>query len=221
MKAPVKNYFSITKKEWNGMVVLIVLIALILAAPYVFQLFRKDTTINAKDFDAAVAVLDKAKKSQPGDYADDDNKQKTNTAPFYKKAAAGVVIELNSADSAKLTELRGIGASFARRIISYRNRLGGFYRKEQLKEVFGLDSATYAGLQAQVSADPSKIKKIRINKAAFEDLSKFPYLTYKQMNAIIQFREQHGNYESLADMKNIAIMNDEILRKIAPYLDFK
>jgi DNA uptake protein ComE-like DNA-binding protein len=122
---------------------------------------------------------------------------------------------------ATLTTLHGIGPSFARRIIGYRNRLGGFYNKEQLKEVFGLDSLTYTGLQAQVTVDPSHIKKIPVNKVTFEELSHFPYLSYKQMNAIIRFREQHGDYESISDMKNIAIMNDEILRKIGPYLVFK
>jgi len=214
MKSHIKNYLSITKKEWNGMVVLITLIALILAAPYVYQLCRKDNTINAKEFDNALAVLDKAKKSQADDYAD-------KASITYKKAAAGAVIELNTADSAKLTGLHGIGPSFAMRIIRYRDRLGGFYRKEQLKEVFGLDSVTYAGLQAQVKVDPSYIKKIPVNKVSFDGLSRFPYLNYKQMNAIINFREQHGDYESLDDMKNIAILNEGILRKIGPYIVFK
>jgi DNA uptake protein ComE-like DNA-binding protein len=90
-----------------------------------------------------------------------------------------------------------------------------------LKEVFGLDSSTYWGLQAQVRVDASHIKKIPVNSVTFEALSHFPYLTYKQMNAIIQFREQHGDYASLDDMKNIAILNEVILRKIAPYLAFK
>lgn len=218
MRSHIKNYLSITKKEWNGMVVLITLIALILAAPYVYQLFGKDRIINSNDFNAAVATLDKAKKSQGGDYPDNTD---ANAQVTYKKAAPGIVIELNSADTAKLTELHGIGLSFAKRIIGYRNRLGGFCNKEQLKEVFGLDSLTYAGLQAQVSVDSSKIKKIQINKVTFNELSHFPYLSYKQMNAIIRFREQHGDYESLADMKNIAIMDDKILRKIEPYIAFK
>lgn len=196
------------------MVVLITLIALILAAPYVYQLCRKDNTINAKEFDNALAVLDKAKKSQADDYAD-------NAAITYKKAAPGIVIELNTADSAKLTGLHGIGPSFAMRIIRYRDRLGGFYSKEQLKEVFGLDSVTYAGLQAQVKVDPSHIKKIPVNEVSFEGLSRFPYLSYKQMNAIINFRDQHGDYASLDDMKNIAILNEGILRKIEPYIVFK
>src|SRR5215469_693119 len=60
MKAQLKKYLSITKKEWNGLVVLVVLIALVLAAPGVYQLFRKDTIINKKDFDQAVAQLSKA-----------------------------------------------------------------------------------------------------------------------------------------------------------------
>ncbi len=196
------------------MVVLVVLIALVLAAPYLLQLFRKDTTINPAEFNKAVAVLNHAQKSQ----GDDDE---ANAVPVNKKAADGVVIELNSADSAKLTELKGIGASFARRIVNYRNRLGGFISKDQLKEVYGMDDDRYAEMQAQVSVDPSHVQKIHVNKVDFDGLKHFPYLTFKQMNAIVQFREQHGDYTSLNDMRNIAILNDEILRKIEPYIDFK
>ena len=196
------------------MVVLVVLIVLILVSPYVYQQCCKDTTINPKEFNNALAVLAKAKKSQGDDHA--------AAAPtFAKKAASGIIIELNAADSAKLTGLRGIGPAFAMRIIRYRDRLGGFYWKEQLKEVFGLDSAAYAGLQAQVKVDPSQVKKILINKVTFEGLSHFPYLTYKQMNAIINFREQHGAYSSIDDMKNIAILDKGILSKIEPYIVFK
>ena len=214
MRSTFKNYLSITKKEWNGLVVLVILIAFVLAAPYLLQLFRKDTTINPADFNKAVAVLKRAQKSQ-------NNGERANTVPVLKKAANGVVIELNSADFAKLTELKGIGPAFARRIVNYRNRLGRFINKEQLKEVYGMDDDRYAEMQDQVSVDPSQIKKILINKVNFEGLKYFPYLTFKQMNAIVQFREQHGDYASLNDLHNIAILNDEILRKIGPYIDFQ
>ena len=192
------------------MVILIMLIALVLAAPFILQLWREDTTINPNEFNKALAALNGAKKSQGNDHP-----------AVYKKVATGTVIELNTADSAKLTGLPGIGPSFARRIVTYRNRLGGFIRKEQLKEVFGMDDDRYSELASQVSVDASHIQKIHINKVDFDGLSHFSYLTFKQMNAIIQFREQHGEYASLDDMRNIAILNDEILRKIEPYLVFK
>ena len=196
------------------MVVLVILIAFVLATPYLLQIFGKDTTINPAEFDKAVAILNQAQKSQGDDHA-------ANAVPVYKKTANNVVIELNTADSAKLTGLKGIGASFARRIVNYRNRLGGFVSKEQLKEVFGMDDDRYADMQAQITVDPAYIQKIHINKVDFDGLKHFPYLTFKQMNAIVQFREQHGDYASLNDMRNIAILNDEILRKIGPYIDFK
>lgn len=192
------------------MVVLVILIGLILAAPFVLQSFRKDKAINVKEFDKAVALLEKAGTSA--------NSTKITT---YKKVAPGTVIELNTADSAKLTELKGIGPAFARRIISYREHLGGFYSKEQLKEVFGIDSEKYAGMQTQIRVDPSHIRKVQINKVTFDELKRFPYLSFKQMNAIIQFREQHGEYQSMDDMRNVAILNEEILKKIKPYINFK
>ena len=288
MKAPVKNYLSVTKKEWNGMVVLIILIALILAAPYAYQTIRKDNTINFNEFDKAAAMLDK------GDSAgDEDNSPAGNRKPlnsrlftfnpnnlpeadwqklglsdhqvkviknyeakggrFYSKedvkkmysltdadyqrlepyinlpagnnytmkAVPGEIIDINSADSAKLTMVKGIGPSFARRIIRYRERLGGFYSKEQLKEIYGIDATKYAEIKNGVTVKGNLVTKLNVNTATFDQLRRFPYLNFKQINAIIEYHNQHGDYESIGDMKNIAILDDGILRKIEPYLVFK
>lgn len=57
MKTRLKNYLSITKKEWNGLVVLVVLIGIVLAVPYVYQLFHKDTVIDFKDFNKTATQL--------------------------------------------------------------------------------------------------------------------------------------------------------------------
>jgi competence protein ComEA len=62
MKAHIKNYMSLTKKDWNGITVLLVLIALALVAPYVYQWFHKDSTINVNEFNAAIAQLSKTDK---------------------------------------------------------------------------------------------------------------------------------------------------------------
>ncbi|HEY0666757.1 MAG TPA: helix-hairpin-helix domain-containing protein [Sphingobacteriaceae bacterium] len=130
------------------------------------------------------------------------------------------VVEINSADSSQLESLRGIGPAFASRIVRYRTRLGGFHSKEQLREVYGIDSLMFAAIKDQISVDDMAIQKININTAVFEDLKRHPYLSYKQMNAILKYRSQHGRFSSMNDMQKIVILNDEILRKIEPYITF-
>lgn len=130
------------------------------------------------------------------------------------------IIEVNSADTIQLDRIKGIGAAFARRIANYRDRLGGFYKKEQLMEVYGLDSVKFEEIKTQIQIDASAIKKININTADFEALKNHPYLKYKQINAIIQYRKQHGNYTSIADLKKLLILSPQTIELITPYLQF-
>ncbi len=128
------------------------------------------------------------------------------------------IIELNGADSIQLLGIRGIGPTFASRIIRFRNRLGGFYSKKQLLEVYGIDSLKYDQLKDLIDVNAGLITKINLNSFTFEEIKKHPYLTYKQVNAIIQYRSQHGLFKSINDLSNIAILNEEIIRKIEPYI---
>lgn len=129
-----------------------------------------------------------------------------------------MLIELNSADSLKLESISGIGPVLASRIIRFRNRLGGFHSLAQLREVYGIDSLKFERLKGSFLIDDELIQKIDLNRATFEVLKPHPYLSYKQMNAIIQFRTQHGFFKSIDDLKKITILNEEIIRKIEPYI---
>ncbi len=131
-----------------------------------------------------------------------------------------VNVELNGADSSTLVTIRGIGPSFATRIIKYRNQLGGFISISQLKEVYGVDSAKFDQILPQVSLNSQSINKININRCTFEQLKTFPYLKFKQSNAIIAYRTQHGYFKSIADLNKIAILTPELIQKITPYLNF-
>lgn len=128
------------------------------------------------------------------------------------------IIELNSADSIELESIHGIGPAFASRIIRFRKRLGGFYRKEQLLEVYGMDSVKYDQLKDLIKVNAGLITKINLNTFTFDEIRRHPYLTYKQMNAIIQYRSQHGSFKSIDELMKIAILNEEIIRKIEPYI---
>lgn len=137
---------------------------------------------------------------------------------YVKKAT--VVVEINQADSAVLDQIKGIGPAFATRILKYRERLGGFCKKEQLMEVYGLDSVKYAEIKDQISVNPTSLRTININTANFNALKSSPYLSYKQINAIIQYRKQHGNYSGANDLKKIAILTPQVIDKLLPYLTF-
>jgi DNA uptake protein ComE-like DNA-binding protein len=156
----------------------------------------------------------KVKSSSPQTFT--ERKFPENKVPHKRD----VVIELNAADSAMLDQLRGIGPAFASRIIKYRSRLGGFYDKNQLKEVYGMDSVRYAQIEVQVTVDASLVRKLNANKVTFEEIRGHPYLSFKHINAMIQYRKQHGGYTRAEDLKKVLIMNEEIIRKIEPYLSF-
>jgi len=140
--------------------------------------------------------------------------------PAFVKPALKV-IELNGADTTELDLIKGVGMTFANRIVKYRNRIGGFYKKEQLMEVFGIDSVKYLEIKDQVRIDETKIRKININTAGVEDFKNNPYIRYKQVNAMVQYRKQHGNYKGLADLSQVAILTPETIALLKPYLIFE
>jgi competence protein ComEA len=129
-----------------------------------------------------------------------------------------VMVELNAADSASLDDIRGIGPAFALRILNYRERVGGYVSTAQLMEVFGLDSLKYSEIKDQVRVDASLIRKININTATAENFKNHPYLRFKQINAIIQYRKQHGNYSNIADLSKVVVIPAETIARLAPYL---
>jgi competence protein ComEA len=198
------------------------LILLALAAPYLYGYFHKDKPIDLTGFDKAAALLNKEQKT---DSLADVKNEVANDQPkktfISNKLKPGATIELNGADSVQLTRVHGVGGSFAMWIVRYRNRLGGFYNKEQLKEVYGIDTAKYDEIKDQLTIDRSKIIKMNINTISFASLRQCPYLGYKQASAIIEYRNQHGKYSSIDDIKNIAIITPDILSKIEPYISYQ
>lgn len=150
-----------------------------------------------------------------------EKKEYTSTKPKEENISSGKsapIIELNTADSAKLELLPGIGGTLANRIIKYRNSLGGFTKKDQLLEVYGITKETYDKLVLRIAVRPIGITKININTAEVNDLKKHPYIKYNIANAIVNYRKAHGNYTSVAEIKKIEIVSDELYQKIEPYL---
>lgn len=131
------------------------------------------------------------------------------------------IIEINSADSLALDELPGIGPSFAKRIIKYRQMLGGYAYPAQLKEVFGMDSTRLAGFIKLIRIDSSGIRKLDLNKATFKELLAHPYLEYEQVKAIVRFRDKKGTIGSPGELWAAGVLPDSLWYGLSHYLAVK
>ena len=97
-------------------------------------------------------------------------------------------LELNSADSAALVSLRGIGPWYARKIIDYREALGGFCSVDQLLEINGMDKERLTPLKPQVRVDASLVRPLRIWDLGEEQLAAHPYVGRSAARSIARFR---------------------------------
>ncbi len=143
-------------------------------------------------------------------------------APLYEKKGYAnksiTVIDINNADSSVYISLPGIGPGYAKRIIKFRDKLGGFYKIDQVSETFGLPDSTFQKIKNYLQVSGENIKRININTATLDELKEHPYIRYQLANAIIQYRTQHGNFESVEDIKKIMLVTDELFVKLSPYL---
>ncbi len=147
--------------------------------------------------------------SQKTNYQENKFPQKTKTA-----------IEINNADTTILCALPGIGTGFAKRIVKYRDLLGGFIKKEQLLEVFGFTQEMYAKIENLVLIDVSTVKKINLNKAEFKQLIKHPYFPKDVINKILEYRKIQGKILSIQEIVQSKMITQEQGDKIKSYSEF-
>lgn len=129
-------------------------------------------------------------------------------------------VEVNTADTAALIALPGIGPSFARGIVKYREGLGGYHSLDQLSEVYVLKDKPDAleRLKELLAVDTLMIRRIPINSCTVEELAAHPYVRWKLAKPIIAYRQQHGPFKDLEGLKGIHLIDEGLFRKLAPYL---
>lgn len=141
-----------------------------------------------------------------------------NNKPFVvEPKPVQLNIELNTADSTELTLLPGIGPVLARRILKYRDLLGGFASVNQLREVFGISEELAVRLQNLVSVDPGILKKLHINSDEFKRLSRHPYLGFELTKRI--FSERRKNPLTAQDLETL-LPDPAAYERLIPYVDF-
>jgi hypothetical protein len=128
-------------------------------------------------------------------------------------------IDINTADSAAWVALNGIGPGFAKRILTYRKKLGGFYQVDQLKEVYGLDSLWIKENKALLKVGGGVYRFLAVNQVEWKDF-KHPYLPYGQSKVVLAYRKQHGVLKDFEALEKIHLLDLVAWKRLKPYLSF-
>jgi len=131
------------------------------------------------------------------------------------------LLDINTIDEQKLLSCASIEVVLAKRIIGYRQLLGGFIHKSQLAEVYGIDNKSLSQIEACIFIRKGFTpKKLRINKADENVLKSHPYISDALANDIIRYREVVGPIISMEELAGFKSANTADFEKLISYLDF-
>ena len=137
-------------------------------------------------------------------------------AHYQAKIKAGEHIVLNTADTTDLKTVPGIGPYFARKVVQYGQRLGGYVSVDQLDEIenFPLDAKDYLVIE---NAQPHKLN---VNQLSLNELRRHPYINFYQAKAITDYRRLHGPLKSLRDLRLSKDFPQEAIDRLLPYVEY-
>ena len=222
-----KEYLFFSKNDRRNIVLLSIIIVVLSAFRIVYANYKTNKDYEkysqmVSNSSQNVEVSVQQKKAETFPQAKDNqkvelaaNQQTTQTKKEVKpvkQKVEPVIVNLNAADSAGLLPLSGIGPVFAGRIIKYRDRLGGFFYKEQLLEVKYFTQEMLDKIQDNIVIDTSLIQKLPINKLEFKEILRHPYVDY-EMTVVIVNERKKMHYTSIKDFSQRAQVGDTLLLK--------
>ena len=141
---------------------------------------------------------------------------KTDSLQRSFKYPEGTLVDVNTADTTELKKIPGIGSGIARRIVAYRNRLGGFYSLEQLNEV----EFVSADLLKWFKLESDSVRKLSINRAGLDLLRAHPYINFYQAKVIVEYRRKRGEIKSLSQLSLYEEFTEKDLVRLSAYVSF-
>lgn len=219
-----KDFFYFSPRERRGILILIVLIAGVFIGKYLFG-GTKNIPQQAVPANPIPKTETPTPQAEPQKPPQEEKRTyytqptQANKQPKSDKYPAGTVIDLNQADSLMLCKVPGIGPSYSKRIIAYRNLLGGYYKMEQLQEVYGMYVELYEKITPFFSVTPDSIRKIAVNEASVDRLKRHPYINFYQAKAIEDLRKKKGTITSLDEIRMLEPFDGSDNERIFPYLE--
>lgn len=151
-------------------------------------------------------------------------RQKTDTSTYVRrdtfavvyKYPKGTLVDVGVADTTELKKIPGIGSGISKAIVGYRNRLGGFYSLEQLREVRFVTPE----MMEWFKLDSISIRPLPVNRAGLDRLRNHPYLNFYQAKVILEHRKKHGEIKSLSQLSLYEEFTEKDLKRLSAYFSF-
>lgn len=175
---------------------------------------RKIWGLKKEDADRIIPFAKVAVTSYQPAYYSRTYKQAAIPKPYAAKAS----IDINTASPEQLLQIPGIDHFVPYRIIRFRDKLGSFWNLQQVKQTYGMSDSVYNMILPYLKIDTISIKKININSCTITELNREPFISRDIAQAIIIYRNHHGNYQKPDDVKKIAFLTEETFQKIKPYI---
>lgn len=220
-----KNLFYFQKGERIAIITLLILI-LIAGGIYFYvkeNVSKKNNLTDNKNTQIQFAELEdsiKVKTQIDKTIKIDKTKKTYSKYETITKLQKGETIKLNSADTTAFKKIPKIGSSFARRIVKYRELLGGYVSLSQLKEIWGMDDYLYEDIKPYIELDKKTTKKLRINHLTYKELIKHPYLDPDQVKVILDIRERKGDILSMEHLGLLDEFTENDIKRLSSYVSF-
>ena len=148
--------------------------------------------------------------------------KKEFTKNKYSEKSYDQKIDLNKATEAQLQDVSGIGEVLSKRIVAYRDKLGGFSNDIQFYEVWGLDPIVVKkALQMFTVKTPRDIKKIKIDTASASDIATIPGISFELAKLIWEYQVLHEGIKDFSELEEIEGLTAQKLALIQLYLSIK
>jgi competence ComEA-like helix-hairpin-helix protein len=188
--------------------------------------YRRKVQFKDKQSFAHIYGISEAKYKELADYIQLPEKEiiKNDTAgkeTVKKVPGEFTKVDLNTADTTALMQIKGIGRSYARAIIRFRKQTGGFVSLDQLSEIYGMTPENLCKIRPFCFVNPQFVQKIKINIASVEKLKAHPYLNFYQAKQIYELRRKKGKLSGMADLVGLSELDEITIGKISAYLNFE
>lgn len=125
-------------------------------------------------------------------------------------------VVLNTADTTTLKTIPGIGPYFARKIVQYGQRLGGYVSIDQLDEIEGFPQEA----KHYLVINQPQTQKLNVNRMTLDELKRHPYINFFQAKAITDYRRLHGPLHSLNELRLSKDFPPEAIKRLLPYVAY-